>query len=797
MKKTINRKIFSVILCIFIFSLVMPNIKVSASKNTDNYDVTISYGIDGKYRAQKYMPINIEVKNLAKDINGEIEVRVASDTFGGYDSYSKEVTATAGENINITIPVKFMENSTNGTVCIVENNKVLYEKALLISSGRISEGNAFTGVLTDDATALGYLGDITFSDSTHSNVGKMSLVKLNENLLSENGLNIAGLDLIVINNYNTANLKEEHYTALNNWVNEGGTLLIGAGANESKTINNINKGFLNISSSGTTEKSVVTVSENLNLILSQITVEGATVANNSNGNDLVYSLNRGAGKILVTTFDLGLEPFISSSDSALMLQNMLIGTFDKIYEQNYNGGYYQGGYEVSNILGSIPVEKMLSTVTLGIILGVYAILVGIVLYLILKKMKRRDLTWVLIPLTAIVFTVVIYLLGSKMKINDVVVNNINIITTDEEGKGQVNGYIGIASKNKGDIKVEKEENLEMKYISDNNYYYGDTESESKNLRVKTTYTNNNSYFTVANNNISEMNKFKVSGKEIVMPKIENTLKIKNGNLEGTIKNNLDADIKKLIIVSGQSVWEVGTVSKGEEISITDLSAKSSFGIQGYADSLTNEYYESRWNDEMDSSDPKFKNVERYATLLNLLGSNDYIGTTTKIIAITDLPVDYSLKLESNSVSNYDLTAVIQEANIDFKDENGNLNFPQGYFKYKVNHVDSAVYFDYYEGYINGNGEVILDYEIDSNVDVKEININVFTNRWGYQAGVDGEYYIYNYNTNQYEEFSLSSGSYKVVNDGSYSSNNIIKIKIVAHNEKETAAPQISIKGVEK
>lgn len=213
----------------------------------------------------------------------------------------------------------------------------------------------------------------------------MSLVKLNENLLSENGLNIAGLDLIVINNYNTANLKEEHYSALNNWVNEGGTLLIGAGANESKTINNINKGFLNISSSGTTEKSVVTVSENLNLILSQINFEGATVANNSNGNNLVYSLNRGAGKILVTAFDLGLEPFISSSDSALMLQNMLIGTFDKIYEQNYNGGYSQDSYEISNILTSIPVEKMLSTVTLGIILGVYAILVGIVLYLILKK----------------------------------------------------------------------------------------------------------------------------------------------------------------------------------------------------------------------------------------------------------------------------------------------------------------------------------------------------------------------------------------------------------------------------
>ena len=797
MKKIINGKIFSFILGIFIFSLVMPNIKVSASKNETKYDVTINYGIDGKYRAQKYMPVNIEVKNLEKDFNGEIEVRVASDSMGGYDSYSKEIAASSGESINATIPVKFLENGTNGTVCLVEDNKIVYEKKILLSTGRITEGNAFVGLLTDDATALGYLGNITFSDSTYSNVGKMNLVKLNEGLLDANGLNIDGLDLIIINNYNMASLKEENYNALNNWVNNGGTLLIGAGANESKSINNINKSFLNISSSGTVERNVAITLENLNLILSQITFDEATVTNNSYGNKLVYSLDRGEGTILVTAFDLGLEPFISSGDSPLMLQNMLIGTFDKIYEQNNNGGYYQGSYEVSNILSSIPVENTVSTLTLGIILGVYAILVGIVLYLVLKKMKRRDLTWIVIPITAVMFTVIIYVLGSKMKIKDVVVNNINIITTDEDGKGQVNGYIGIASKNKGDIKVEKEDNLEMRYISDDYYYYGNTENEPKSLRVKTTYTNNNSYFTVANNNVSKMNKFEVSGKEIVMPKIENNLKINNGKLEGTIKNNLDVDIKKLLIVSGQSVWEIGAVNKGEEISITDVETGNSFGIQGYSEALNNEYYESRWNDEIDSKDPKFKNVQRYTSLLNILGINDYVGSTTKIIAITDLPVDYSLNLESKSISSYNLTTVIQDATIDFKDESGNINFPQGYFKYVISHTDPQAYIDYYGGYIYGNGDVILDYTVDENVEVKEITINSNTDSWGYQSGTSGEYYIYNYNSNEYEKFSLSSGSYKLSNDGSYTLDNIIKIKVVANDNKECCAPQLTIKGVEK
>lgn len=797
MKKNRSRRIFIAILSIFILSLVIPNLKVNASKNNSKYDLSISYGIDGKYKSQKYMPVTVQINNLEQDFNGEVEVRVTSDSNGGYDAYCKEVSASKGENISVTIPVKFLEGNNTGTVCIMENGKVLYEEKLLISSGRISDGNAFTGLLSDDPTALGYLGNITYFDSNYSNTGKMNCVNLTEDMLDENGLNIDGLDVIVINNYNMANLNDNQYNSLNNWVNSGGTLLIGAGGNESKTINNINKSFLNITSNGTSEQNVKTGLESLNLILSQISLNDSTAIVNSNENKLVYSLDRGAGKILITAFDLGLEPFISSNDAVIMLQDMLKGTFDKIYEGNYQGGYYSASYEVSNLLGNIPVDNTVSTLTLGIVLGIYAILVGIVIYLILKKMEKRDLIWGLIPITAIVFTVMIYLLGSKMKIKDVIVNSANIISVDEDGRGQINSYIGIASKNKENIKIEKEEDLKMKYLSDDYYYYGDTSYDAKTLRVKTTYTNDTSYFTVANNNVAEVNKFEISGKEIVMPKLENTLRIKDGNLEGTIKNNLDADIKKLVIVSGKTVWDLGQVAKGEEISITDLRSKGSSGLQGYANSLNDEYYQSRWDDEIDSKDPKFKNIQRYVSLLNLLGYTDYLGTTTKIIAITDLPVDYSLNLESKSISNYDLTAVIQEANIDFKDENGNISFPEGYFSYTVSELDNRVDYDYYNGYIYGEGEIVLDYKIDDNVDIKEINIEAFTDQWGYQYGLNGDYYIYNYNTNQYEEFKLTSGSYKVINDGSYSLDNIIKIKVVASENRDNAAPKLGIKGVEK
>lgn len=132
MGKISTKKILSYVLLIFILSITLPNIRVSANEKNSNYKVTIDYGIDGKYRVQKYMPINISIDNLAEDFNGEVEVRVASDAQGGYDAYSKKVNAKAGESINAIIPVKFIENSTKGTVCLINNNKVVYEKEVLL-----------------------------------------------------------------------------------------------------------------------------------------------------------------------------------------------------------------------------------------------------------------------------------------------------------------------------------------------------------------------------------------------------------------------------------------------------------------------------------------------------------------------------------------------------------------------------------------------------------------------------------------------------------------------------------------
>lgn len=802
MKSFLKKSMISTFIALIVISFSFTNITVNAkTSESEAYEIKVSYGIQGKYRAMKYIPVTVEVNSLERDFIGEIEVRVASSNMGTYDAYSKEVSLTKGEISKVTIPVKVLENSSKMTVNIVENGKVLSQKKTLISSGRVTETNVFTGVLTDDATSLGYIGNVKF-DSSRGFEGTIENVYLDENIIGENNLNIDGLDAIIINNYNMSNLKKEQYDAINSWINKGGTLILGAGANESKTIGSIDKDFLQVKSNGVKEENLTLVEDNLKLITSNLEVKDAKIKNGTSEKPLVYSIEKGRGEILITTFDLGLEPLISSKDASQFLSLILTDAANGIFDKNMNGGYMgQGYYRARELMQSIPINEIVGTKSLIVVFGLYALIIGVVLYIVLKKLNKRDLTWIAIPAISIVFALVIYFMGSSTRVNDVILNQNNIVSVDKDGKGLAKGYIGIGTKYKEDVIIEKPEDVTMNYITQDTHYYGNPEEEIKDrLRVKTTYKGNNSYFTFADSDALDMKTFEVIGKEQVIPKIDSNFNLSDGNLNGAVKNNLDKNINKLILVAGQNVWDLGELPKGEEKAIEGAATSGGAGLQAYSDTLNQKYYDARWNDKEKLKTEEYKNILRTSSLLASVSDELYINKEIKLIAITDLSIEYGIDFGKKSISKFDTTAIIQDVDIDFKSKDGTLNFPDGFFSYKVDSVNSSsnVHLDEYSGYIYGQGDIIFDYKIDDNIDVTEVMVKSGVDRYGYNGGENGEKFIYNYKTSNYEKITLSQGFEKIKDIENYIENNTVKIKVTVDEMKgQSMIPRITVKGREK
>lgn len=805
MKAFFKNSIIIAIVALIIFTLPIGSFVAKADeKKAEAYEMKITSGIEGKYRALKYIPVTVEFTSSEKDFNGEVEIRTSGSYTSTYDAYSKEISVAKGETGKVTIPIKILEGSSKITVNLMENGKVLFEKKSLISNGRVSESNLFMGILTDDPTALSYTGSIFFEmNNPYKGIqevqGTIEKVQLDEKLIGENSLNIDGLNVIFINNYNMANLKKEQYTALNSWLNKGGTLIIGAGANEAKTINNIDSDFLDIKSKGNKEKNVKIVDENLNLIFSDLEVKGGKIKIGDEINPLAYSIEKGKGEILVTTFDLGLEPFISSKDSKSFINSLLLNAINNMANINYNGGYGQGYYRTSELTRYIPINEIVGIRSLIIVLVIYIAVIGIAIYIVLKKINKRDFAWIAIPLASILFTLIIYFMGSKTRVNDIVLNQNNIIFVDKDGKSIAKGYLGIGTKYKSDVIIEKPEDLTMNYSTEDNYYYGNQEEEVSNvLRVKTTYSGNNSYFTFHNSDALDMKSFEVTGKEEVLSKIESEFKLSEGNLNGKVKNTSGYDINRLLLVVGRNVWDMGAMKKDEEKELSELKTVGVASLQAYADTLNQKYYEARWNNKDKLKSDEFKNIVRVSALLGAVSNEISINKGVKLIAITDLPIEYGINFGKKSISKFDTTAIVQEAELEFKDKNGDYNFPDGYFEGTVESASSNVHIDEYNGYIYGQGDVVFNYKVDSNIEIVDLIIKQGVDRYGYSGQESADRYIYNYKTDSYDKLNMYNGYEKITDLENYINNNNIKIKYTVDDMKGQAMiPMITVKGRER
>ncbi|MBU3131306.1 hypothetical protein [Clostridium gasigenes] len=797
MKKFIEKNLFTALTLILALALVFPALNVSAkNKEIGKYEVKVSYGIDGKYRAMKFVPVTVDMKSLEKDFKGEIEIRVPSRLPGSYDSYSRSVNIAKGESGQAIIPVRMPETDSKFTVNIMEDGKSVLEQKIIFSNGRVSEGNLFAGVLTDDFTSLGYLSYVNYGDIQSGRTGALDTVKLDIDNIGDNHLNIDGLDLIFINNFNMGNFSEENYKSLNAWVNKGGTLIIGAGVNESKTVKIIDKSLLEIKSNGTSNKSVKLVNDSLDLTLSSLEIKNSKVKIGSQGQELVYSVEKGKGEILVTTFDLGTEPLISSKDASEIWNKLLVSSFGDMRDKYKNGGMNYN-YQTENLIKNIPVDKVVNVLTLAIIIAIYALTIGIVLYIVLKKMKKRDLIWVAVPTLAVGFALVIYLTGSSTRVNDLIVNQVNIIDINKDGKGQVKGCVGVGTKYKDDVTIEKPQNIVMNFMDASNGYYGMPEEQVLDkLRVKTAYKNNNSYFEFKDSNALEMKQFEISGKEEILPKIESTFNYDGGNLNGKIKNNLDSNINKLILVSGENVWDLGTVKKGEELSIDKLEISKASGVSMYGDELASKYVDVKYNKKGDVRSEEFKNITRYGNVLQMLSSEIIFNAESKLIAITDMEVDYGIEFGKKTLSKYDTTVLVQGSEIDFKDKDGNTNFPQGYFKGVVESTAGSANEDKHSGLIYGDGEMIYSFKVNDETTILNINVNKSESRYGNQGNKgSAEYYVYNYKNSEYEKIALdSSKEITLSNEIDYSVDNKIKVKVVLKDATEGQIPKLTIKG---
>ncbi|WP_238882420.1 hypothetical protein [Clostridium sp. YIM B02551] len=782
-----KKKISILMLFLFILTVIIPSSLVKAEESS--VKIKADFGVQGVYKSYREMPISIEVESETKDIQGEIQVTYPLQDQRGV-TISQELSLAKGDKKNIVLSIPVGESINKIVVSIYNKGKKEYEEELKVgNSKRLSPNKLLVGTLTEDPNSLSYMESLNINIKNVKGLSSdTTLVNIPENFLKENSKVLDVFDVIVIDNYDTSKLSKGQIDTIKKWVEGGRELIIGTGVYGKKTLGIFKDDYIKIKSQelkkvGEYQVMPLTIEASKNLV-----------------DDTGYfqKVQKGNGNIIFSSYSLGSEPF-----NKLIGKTSINNIIDEVIPAKLlepNSSMSGMDYRIQNMVGNVLGVKLPNTKILLLILLVYALIIGPVGYFIFKKLKKSSLLWIGIPIAAVIFTVIISIVGGTTRLKDPIMNIKNFILVDNQGKGNVNSLVGVMFPYKSDLEIQEPESSKLETIMDNlNYNNRRSGDFTKNVVQKINYVDGKRIYE--NKDMSPFSPayFSLSGGEKTIGKLDGKLNYSGGKIQGDLKNNLQYDLNSSYLITSSGIYELGSITKGKSLSINDSMKKyrnTNDFINNFVASsapLTEEEMQEQTKKRIEFSD-----IEYFLNSYLSISTGNSVLNKNYIIGYIDDNFAENLSINNGKVDKREKTLAAFPIDLSYEN-NGIVEYPFGLIipeldlKSKVNGVDLV------NGEIYEAGELELEYTIEGIVSLDKIYFmeDLNNSRNGLKYSDIGKFEIYNYKTSKYDEYKLSSDK-KEFSPEMYSSNNKVRIRVVAENTENgkmpTAIPQIAVTG---
>lgn len=688
MKKT---KITALTLLVMLMmSFLLPSTQAQAAAPLE---VKATAGISGKAKYQSVVPLQVTVKNNGADFSGDMAIN-SSNSYEAASALVVPIDIAAGEEKTFTFYLDGLADngySDADLFAFYEGNiekgkKIAYKGTKRLQSNFLDPTSTFVYTLTDKSDRLSAFLRLS-SFVPQNNVEIFNINQLKDYTFPEDEQGLAMANVIVVDEVAIADLAQKQQEALLKWVQDGGTLLLGASDQIDATAG-VFKDYLPMSlSQEMTSISAETLTKlsGGGIFTQPISIHTATNHKESlpvlTENNIVLASKKkiGSGEIIQTAFSLGDQPLASMDGYAALLAKII-----DIQSISQQGMMSQGqspldqiSYELRNINELFPsFEVSVSYMLIVIIL--YIIIIGPVLYFVLKKIDKREHAWWIIPVFSIVLSIGLFIVGAKDRVVQPQVQQSAFYKVNEDSS--LNGYYveSILTNRSGDFIVNTDKNTTAVAMRNYNNFTGTVGDLHESSYIKENA--NGSTLTLRDLNYWSVQSFggKTSAQNIGKMDVDITLK--NEKLTGTIKNNFPFELKDVTLISGVKEVKLGdikangTLQVDKEMKTTVLQKPSVFNSYNYS-----------YPSQKDEVDPM--RVERMKTLALPLVENDRQPILT---AWTDQAI-VGAELET-SANMSPITMLVQP----FKGKvelSGPFTMKRNNFTYSLNSLSASGYFD--------------------------------------------------------------------------------------------------------
>ncbi len=791
-----------------IFLIIFSSISLSSVFGTQIKDIEISVdiGFNNFYEYESQIPINVKLKNNLRDINGKVQVLIPYKLVDKevYTAYSKEISIAENSTKELQFVSLIRSNANEIIVKITDDSDtVIAEKEISIAKSKRHNGINI-GVLSDDFESLNYFNlvfrkefqDIIKNVNPDKVTVRATLDDINTNVVNidnnmvENWEALQSFNIIIINNYNTEILTNQENKALEEWVNKGGLLLVGTGANHEKTLKGL--GDLNyIQVTGLDEIKQINgdTIEPLNIIQG-IKKSGNEILIQDN-KVLVYNKSTGLGNVIIAGFDLGLNPFLQWEGKENFFRNILTPYITSSNEKIIGLGLGLG----HNMLQYIPLDRTASLNVIMWIVIIFILLIGPINYIILKKLDRRELAWITIPAIVVLFSLFIYIWSFATRFEKPLSNNIStVMIYPESDKSVVNTTASVISFSNGDIDVSMKEGT---YFS---AYQFRPESQLYDVRHKfedgdiiLEYAQNDNKNLIFKKRSAWDNQFIEVKDEISTGQgIVHDLKIKDQNIEGSISNLTGLNIEGAVIIYNNDFFKIGDIDEGESKSLNFSLNKTTESFKGHHSIIQGIY---PYTDvDIDYTDMLNDNVKReilfeYFHYIDKILYSDF-SSNLLLIGWNREKLSDDIIVNNINSDRIDRNIIIAPLNISFT-KGERVEIPHGLLVPKILEADNIR--RQRNNIFYGVGTVTFAVKPNIKMELEEMEINITR---GLMAS-DFEISLYNYKSNEWESYFKEILLIDGVDNVYYDEEEGTKIKLRSKQRSEIRSPNFSVKGVIK
>ncbi len=422
---------------VLIFTLLLALQGGAALAEPEQNPVSVKVtGALGNYSRQgAWLPLQVEVSNQGPDVSGKLVANFSSDGRTGPPyavDYSVSAVAPQGSTKLFSLNVPVNEILSSVTVELVSAGKTVAKGKGEFSV--ISPGQKLIGLVDRGDAGFGALSQISASLATVASNLKSEDLPANPELLSL-------FDVLVLDDVNLK-LNPAQGKALSGWVSNGGTLVVGGGPGWQKVMPKLPQELPAVEVKGMQKKDLGALAAALStpvnsspgtVDLALFESPGATVRFSAGGTPLVLERGYGSGKVVFLAFDPALEPMSGWKGSKQLWQDLLFPArsanannfpSDKFAMM---GAQEKNLWGLSNALSNIPSMQLPTIKNMFAVLAVYLFVAGILNYLILKKLDKREWTWVTLPLFSLLVVAVIYFTSFQSRPSEVIANQITVV----------------------------------------------------------------------------------------------------------------------------------------------------------------------------------------------------------------------------------------------------------------------------------------------------------------------------------------------------------------------------------